>query len=126
YSRCSMKREVVERAVRLAGLDLPDGLDYEIDGDEPILASPHHLATGASVARLLTGVGANALWCARTGGTQRLHVDARHAAAALRSFMHVKLLDRDTPTMDRAQVNMRLGGIVATRDGRHIQLHPSF
>jgi crotonobetainyl-CoA:carnitine CoA-transferase CaiB-like acyl-CoA transferase len=122
-----VRRETIERAVRLAGLDLPDDAEFEVDGDEPILASPHRLATGAAAARVLTGVGANALWRARTGRTQSLHVDARHAAAALLSFVHLRLLDRDEqPTMSRAHANMRLGGIVATRDGRHVQLHPSF
>ncbi len=121
-----MKREQVERAVALAGLSLPEGLDYSVDGDEPVYASPHYLATGASVARLLTGVGANALWLCRGGRPQSLRVDARHAAAALLSFAHLKLLDRETPGRDRMAEFLRLGGIVGTRDGRHIQLHPSF
>jgi crotonobetainyl-CoA:carnitine CoA-transferase CaiB-like acyl-CoA transferase len=122
-----MDRSAVERAVGAAGLELPHDLEWDIDGDEPILRSPHYLATGAAVARLLTGVGADALWRARTGRTQRVHVDAHHAAAALLSFLHLKLVERDDqPALDRARANMRLGGIVATRDGRHIQLHPSF
>lgn len=121
-----MDSSVVQQAVRLAGLSLPEGLAYEIDGDEPLLPSPHRIATGAAVARLLTGVGANAVWHGKTGRSQELRVDARHAAAALTSFLHLKLLDRETPALDRAMLNVRLGGIVATRDDRHIQLHPSF
>jgi hypothetical protein len=121
-----MRRDVVQEAVRLAGLSLEEGLAYEIVGDEPLLPSPHRIATGASVARLLTGVGANAVWRTKTERSQELRVDARHAAAALTSFLHLKLLDRETPALDRAMLNVRLGGIVATRDGRHIQLHPSF
>ena len=117
----------IERAVELGGLRLPEGVDYEVAGDEPVLPSPHYLATGAVVARLLTGVGANALWRARTGRMQRLHVDACHAAATLRSYMHLKLLDRaEQPGRDRAGLHARLGGIVPTRDGRFVQLHPSF
>lgn len=123
-----MKRDVVERAVRLAGLELPDDLEYTVDGDEPILRSPHHLATGAAVARLLTGVAANEMWRARTGRSQSLQVDARHAAASLTSFSHVKFLDPEAkrPPMDFGARTARVGGIVPTKDGRHIQLHGSF
>jgi hypothetical protein len=34
-----MDRRAVERAVRLAGLSLPDGVEYEIVGQDPILPS---------------------------------------------------------------------------------------
>lgn len=122
-----MTPDEVERAVALAGLSLPDGADYEILGGDPLLPSPHHLGDGAAVARLLTGVAAAELWRLRTGRTQRVTVDAAHAAASLLSFAHVRYHD-DTkrPTMDRAAANARFVHLFATRDGRHIQLHPSF
>jgi crotonobetainyl-CoA:carnitine CoA-transferase CaiB-like acyl-CoA transferase len=117
----------VERAVALAGLTLPDGAEYEVIGNDPLLPSPHHLGEGAAVARLLTGLAAAELWRLRTGRTQRVTVDAAHAAASLTSFAHVRYHDATKrPTLDRAGANARLGKIFATRDGRHIQLHPSF
>jgi hypothetical protein len=121
-----MERFVVERAIELAGLGFTGDAGYSVDGDEPVLPSPHYLATGAAVARLLTGIGANELWYARTGRRQELHVDLRHAAAALRSFSYLVLLERETPPMRDISAHMRLGGIVPARDGRHVQLHPSF
>jgi hypothetical protein len=63
-----MDRAVIASAVERAGLELPGDLDFEVTGDEPIVRSPHYLATGAATARLLTGVGANELWRARTDG----------------------------------------------------------
>ena len=41
---------------------------------------------GAAVSRLLTGLAARDLWELRTGRSQSIIVDARHASAALTSF----------------------------------------
>lgn len=122
-----MQRSVVEHAAELAGLHLPDGLEYEVVGEEPILRSPHYLGTGAAVARLLTGVAASEMWRTRTGERQSLTVDARHAAAALTSFSHLRLIDPDkAPSFDRLGVGRVVGGIVPALDGRYVQLHSSF
>ena len=122
-----MTPEEVERAVALAGLVLPEQATYEVSGGDPLLPSPHHLGDGAAVARLLTGLAAAELWRLRTGRVQTVTVDAAHAAASLLSFAHVRYHD-DTkrPTMDRAAANARFVHLFPTRDGRHIQLHPSF
>ena len=40
----------VKRGIKLAGLPLPAETDFEVTGAEPILASPHFLATGAAAA----------------------------------------------------------------------------
>lgn len=121
-----MQRSTIEQAVRLGGLELPEGVDIEVTGEEPVLASPHYLATGAAAARVLTGVGASELWRVRSGEYQAIAVDARHAAAALSSYSHLRLLDQETPAMgDLARARI-LGGIVRARDGRYVQLHPSF
>ena len=127
-----MDPNVVERAVKLAGLELPLDADYEVVGDEPILASPHHLATGASVARLLTGLAAAELWRLRTGRRQHVEVDMRHAAASLRSFQFARAVGEPEQSLEslRARTSTaaraRLTRIVRARDGRYIQLHGSF
>lgn len=124
-----MERAEIERAVRLAGLELPDGADYEVVGTEPVLRSPHRLATGAAVARLLTGLAAAELWRLRTGRTQRVTVDARHAAASLRSYLYAHRVGEPPPAPDagaRARGVLRFTRIVAARDGRYVQLHGSF
>jgi hypothetical protein len=122
-----MDRTAVEQAVRLAGLELAADVDYEVVGADPILRSPHHLGNGAAVARLLTGVAAGEMWRTRTGRPQELTVDARHAAAALTSYAHLRLLEREQgPSANRLLAERVVGGIAATRDGRHVQLHSSF
>jgi crotonobetainyl-CoA:carnitine CoA-transferase CaiB-like acyl-CoA transferase len=119
-------RDLVDRAFKCAELDVPEDLAFSVVGEEPVLPSPHYLATGAAAARILTGVGANELWYTRTGRRQELHVDLRHAAAALRSYLHLALLEREPRESRDIAAHMRLGGIVPTRDGRHVHLHPSF
>jgi len=120
-----VRRSRIERAVALAGLEFPDAVDFEVVGEEPVLRSPHHLATGAATARVLTGVAADALWRTRGGAPQSLVVDARHAAAALSSYSHLRLLDRAAVPPEPVPRRV-LVGIVAARDGRYVQLHSSF
>jgi hypothetical protein len=122
-----LRRKAVEEAVCLAGLELPGGLDYEVIGDDPILRSPHYLGKGAAVARLLTGVAAGEMWRVRAGERQALTVDARHAAATLASYSHLRLLEPDKAPLATLLPDERVvGGIVPTLDGRHVQLHSSF
>ncbi len=122
-----MDRDAICRAISLGGLRIPPDIEFEVSGDEPILASPHYLATGAAAARLLTGVGASELWRARTGRPQALAVDARHAAAALLSFLCVEFLDPSKrPGLDLRRANLALTSIFRAGGGRYVQLHGSF
>jgi hypothetical protein len=121
-----MNRAAVAAALARGGLSLPGDVEFEFTGSEPILPSPHYLATGAAITRLLTGIGANELWKARGHKPQALSVDLRHAAAALHSYMHVKYHDESKapPTAPRPGM-MRITRIVAARSGRYMQLHGS-
>ncbi|MDA8147809.1 MAG: CoA transferase [Actinomycetota bacterium] len=122
----------IERAVTLAGLSLPAGADFEVIGDEPILASPHYLGTGAAAARLLTGLAAAELWRLRTGRLQRVVVDARHAAASLRSYQYARPVSEPEQTLESlaartgTSARLRITRIVAARGRRFVQLHGSF
>src|SRR5579864_953781 len=73
----------------------------------PILASPHYLANGAAVVRLLTGVAASELWQRRTGRRQEVVVDARHAAASLRSYMFAHPVGQRPPSLQDARHRAR-------------------
>jgi hypothetical protein len=122
-----MDRQRIGEALRLGGLDLPEDLDLTVTGEEPVLPSPHHLATGAAAARVLTGVAANELWRQRTGSSQALSVDLRHAAAALRSYEHLTYLDgADREPTPRARRGPLITRITAASGDRHVQLHGSF
>ncbi len=127
-----MDQADVERAVKLAGLSLPAGADFEVTGDEPILPSPHFLGTGAAAARVLTGVAAAELWRQRTGRRQHIVVDARHAAASLRSYQYARPAGQPEQSLESLAARggsgprLRITRIVAARDGRYVQLHGSF
>lgn len=122
-----MERERIAAAVELAGLTLDDDADVTIVGDDPVLPSPHHLGEGAAVARALTGVAAADLWRLRGGERQPIVVDAAHAAASLRSYMHTVPVDEARRMPLSAGVSTeRVIGIFPTGDGRHVQLHGSF
>jgi crotonobetainyl-CoA:carnitine CoA-transferase CaiB-like acyl-CoA transferase len=123
-----MDRQTVERAVALAGLSLPPDARYEIDGEDPILSSPHRIATGASVGRLLTGLAAGELWRLSTGRSQRVTVDARHAVANLRALDLARPVGTEGHFLDDPrQPMMRLiSRLIEARDGRFIQMHPNF
>jgi len=124
-----VRRSDVERAVALAGIRIPDSCEFEVVGDEPILPSPHRLATGAAAVRLLTGVAADELWQLRTGRRQSLRVDARHAAVSLRSYLYAHPADAPAPSPEagaRARGVLRFTRIARARDDRFVQLHGSF
>jgi crotonobetainyl-CoA:carnitine CoA-transferase CaiB-like acyl-CoA transferase len=124
-----VERFEIERAVKLAGLELPNDVDYHIVGQDPIVASPHYLGNGSAVVRLLTGLAANELWRLRTGRSQEVVVDAHHAAASLRSYRLTHTLGQEPPTVGSAN-QLRQTAIItriaAAQDGRYVQLHGSF
>jgi crotonobetainyl-CoA:carnitine CoA-transferase CaiB-like acyl-CoA transferase len=123
-----MERFEIERAVKLGGVELPNDVDYHVVGQDPIVASPHYLGNGSAVVRLLTGLAANELWRLRTGRSQEVVVDARHAAASLRSYRLTDVVGQDPPSPGAANQSRAaaITRIVAARDGRHVQLHGSF
>ena len=124
-----MERFDIERAIKLAGLDLPSGVDYHIVGQDPILPSPHYLGNGGAVVRLLTGLAANELWRLRTARSQEVVVDARHVAASLRSYRLTHVVGEEPPTVgatNQMRLTTAVTRITGARDGRYVQLHGSF
>lgn len=121
-----MDRAAIEHALRLAGLALPPESDVTIEGNDPVLRSPHHLAEAAAVARALTGIAASEVWRTRTGRSQAVHVDARHAAASLRSYQRLEFLDGQPEAAKQRVRALAMTDIFDTADGRHVQLHGSF
>ncbi len=104
----------------------PD-VDVEIKGRDPILQTRFRLADTASAVLAGIGVAAADLWKLRTGEGQKVSVDARHAAASLRSYMYMKLTSRssDEPMLGRAAM-MGSTAIYETKDGRFFHTHGSF
>lgn len=119
-----MERSAIERAATLAGLTLASETEVTIAGDDPILPSPFHLGEGAATALALVGQEAGRLWQARRGRPQALSVNARHAAASLRSYEHLRLNGGGPPARNRQ--GPMVTAIWGCGDGRFIHLHGSF
>jgi crotonobetainyl-CoA:carnitine CoA-transferase CaiB-like acyl-CoA transferase len=119
-----LDRPAVERAARLAGLELAPRTDVAITGADPVLASPLHLGEGAATALALVGQEADRIWQARGGKRQSIEVDVAHAAASLHSFAFLRVEDAggDTPVRHVPPIT----AIFKCGDGRYIHLHGSF
>ncbi len=118
-----MQRTDIERAARLAGLELSPDTDVTITGSDPVLPTPLHLGEGAAAALALLGQEADRLWRMRGGRRQSTAVDVRHAAASLRSYALLRL-NHEALAVQRPV--HPLTAIWRCRDDRHIQLHSSF
>jgi hypothetical protein len=117
-----MQRTAIERAARLAGLELAPDTDVEITGGDPVFAAPFHLGEGAATALALVGQEANTLWQMRGGKSQSLRIDVRHAAASLVSYTQLRVPEREVPP----RVPSAITAIYKCGDDRYIHLHGSF
>lgn len=114
----------VRDAALLAGLEFDEATELEVEGEDPILPSPLRLGLGASTALALVGQEAAKLWQLRGGRRQRLRIDARHAAASLRSYLAIGFDGRRPSFPPRAGAS--LTAIWPCRSDRYIHLHGSF
>jgi crotonobetainyl-CoA:carnitine CoA-transferase CaiB-like acyl-CoA transferase len=119
-----MERSDIERAARLAGLELSPETDVTITGADPVLASPFHLGEGAAVALALVGQEADRIWRAKGGRAQAMAVDVAHAAASLHSFAMLRVEREGAPSPVRRVPPVT--AIYECGDGRYIHLHGSF
>src|ERR1700741_58268 len=104
----------VHGLLREVGLD--DDVDVTIEGSDPVLPSRFPLGEAAAAA-----IGASAAAAAILAGRpQSIRVDVRHAAAALLSFLLLRVPDLD---LSRER---QLTALFETRDGRWIHLHGGF
>jgi crotonobetainyl-CoA:carnitine CoA-transferase CaiB-like acyl-CoA transferase len=118
-----LHRTAVERAAALAGLHLAPNTDITVVGADPVLPTPFHLGEGAATAIALVGQEAARIWRQRSGRAQSLSVDVRHAAATLRSYVHLTV-DGSSPAL--ARTTPLVTAIWECAGGRFIHLHGSF
>lgn len=101
-----------------------------ISGADPVL--PTRFALGETAAGVLAAVGLAAaeIWTLRSGGeTQAVHVDVRHAAAALNSYHYHRVKGGMEPMASLGLADLIASGVAdiyPTRDGRYFHTHPSF
>ena len=103
----------LDTLARLA--DLPAGATecVEICGGDPVFPTRYRVVAPGAAAIAATGLAAAELWELKTGRRQRVRVNARAAAAGLRSPRYLKINGK-RPEDDPE----RLTGFYQLRDGR--------
>src|SRR5712672_3420593 len=114
-------REILTDLWALAGGD-PSALDaVTLTGEEPQLPSSFRVAAAAQASIAATGLAAAQVWKLRSGQSQDVAVDMRHAVVECRSERYLRVDGRPPPPTWDA-----IAGIYKTRDQRFVRLHTNF
>jgi crotonobetainyl-CoA:carnitine CoA-transferase CaiB-like acyl-CoA transferase len=118
----TMPNEALRTILAVAGWGDAQAADVTFTGGtDPVLPTPFRIGAAGAAALAASGVAATELWQIRTGRRQRVTVDLRQAAAALRSGHYLQLAGTDISS-ERNPVM----GFYPTRDGRWSYLHCNF
>src|SRR5262249_5984757 len=90
-------------------------------GGDPVLPTPFRIGAAGAATLAASGLAATELWQARTGRRQRVTVDLRQAAAALRSGHYMQLAGTEV-----SAARNTIMGFYPSRDGRWSYLHCNF
>src|SRR5487761_2005068 len=114
-------REILADLWTLAGGE-PAALDaVTLTGEEPQLPSSFRVAAAAQAGIAAAGLAAAHLWKLRSGQSQNIAVDMRHAVVECRSERYLRLDGKPPPPAWDA-----IAGIYKTRDRRFVRLHTNF
>jgi len=114
-------REILTDLWTLAG-GPRDALDsVTLTGEEPQLPSSFRVAAAAQSSVAAAGLAAAHLWQLRSGQSQQVAVDMRHAAVECRSERYLRLDGKPPPPAWDA-----IAGVYRTRDRRFVRLHTNF
>jgi crotonobetainyl-CoA:carnitine CoA-transferase CaiB-like acyl-CoA transferase len=104
-----------------AGGDV-SALDHlTLTGEEPQLPSSFRVAAAAQASVAATGLAAAHIWQLRSGQSQDVAVDMRHAVVECRSERYLRVDGKPPPPAWDA-----IAGIYRTRDQRLVRLHTNF
>ncbi len=114
-------REILSDIWTAAGGD-PAALDaVTLTGEEPQLPSSFRVAAAAQTSVAATGLAAAHIWQLRSGQSQGVAVDMRHAVVECRSERYLRVDGKPPPPAWDA-----IAGIYRTRDQRFVRLHTNF
>jgi crotonobetainyl-CoA:carnitine CoA-transferase CaiB-like acyl-CoA transferase len=116
-----MLQHALGELIGLAGLAEPQAGQIQITGDDPVFPTRYRIAASGAAAIAAAGYAAAELWRLRSGSSQSVAVDARAAAAALRSNRYLQV-DGKTPDGPWDP----LSGFYPVRDRRWISIHCNF
>src|SRR5246127_5558424 len=92
-----------------------------LTGDEPQLPSSFRVAAAAQASIAATGLAAAQVWKLRSGQSQDVAVDMRHAVVECRSERYLRVDGKPPPpTWDI------IAGVYKIGDGRYVRLHTNF
>lgn len=92
-----------------------------LTGDEPQLPSSFRVAAAAQVSVAASGLAAAEIWKLRSGQSQDVAVDMRHAVVECRSERYLRVDGKPPPPPWDA-----IAGIYKTRDNGFVRLHTNF
>src|SRR6266480_2197366 len=114
-------REILTDIWTQAGGD-PSALDaVALSGAEPQLPSSFRVAAAAQASIAATGLAAAQIWKSRSGQSQDVAVDMRHALVECRSERYLRVDGKPPPPAWDA-----IAGIYKTGDQRFVRLHTNF
>jgi crotonobetainyl-CoA:carnitine CoA-transferase CaiB-like acyl-CoA transferase len=114
-------REILTDLWALAGGD-PSALDaVTLTGEEPQLPSSFRVAAAAQASIAAAGLAAAQVWKLRSGQSQDVAVDMRHAVIECRSERYLRVDGKLPPPAWDA-----IAGIYRIRDQRFVRLHTNF
>src|SRR5712664_3030242 len=118
----TMPNEALRTILPIAGWGDRQAVDVMFTGGaDPVLPTPFRIGAAGAATLAAAGLAATKLWQVRTGRRQRVTVDLRQAAAALRSGHYLQLVGTDVSS-ERNTVM----GFYPTRDERWSYLHCNF
>jgi crotonobetainyl-CoA:carnitine CoA-transferase CaiB-like acyl-CoA transferase len=105
------------------GLDMPAAAlaHVRLTGADPVLPSSFAVGTCAQASIAAAALAAAELWRLRTGRTQTVSVDMRHAAVEFRSERYLRVEGRPGP-----EIWDKIAGAYRCGDGRWVRLHTNF
>jgi crotonobetainyl-CoA:carnitine CoA-transferase CaiB-like acyl-CoA transferase len=114
-------REILSDLWTSAGGD-PSALGaVTLTGEEPQLPSSFRVAAAAQASIAAAGLAAAQIWKLRSGQSQDVAVDMRHAVVECRSARYLRVDGKPPPPAWDA-----IAGIYKTRDQRFVRLHTNF
>src|SRR6266403_4431287 len=113
--------EIMADLWTLAGGDLSALDAVTLTGEEPQLPSSFRVAAAAQTSVAAAGLAAAQIWKLRSGQSQDVAVDMRHAVVECRSERYLRVDGKPPgPAWDA------IAGIYKTRDRRFVRLHTNF
>jgi crotonobetainyl-CoA:carnitine CoA-transferase CaiB-like acyl-CoA transferase len=114
-------RDILADLWTLAGGEISALDAVTLTGEEPQLPSTFRVGAAAQASIAATGLAAAQLWHMRSGQSQGVAVDMRHAVVECRSERYLRVDGKPPPPAWDV-----IAGIYKTRDGRFVRLHTNF